>query len=105
MKGKPLPYQVECQHHDEDGDVTTIHRTQDVEPILNHNARLRAEGDGWSPNRTMRHIGTIPAIVIEKWSQMYGVNITALPQQEKLAFIEKMLMSSDWAKLRTVDNI
>ena len=49
-------------------------RTQDVEPILDHNKRLTTHNDGYSPDRSLRRAASIPAAVVEQWMRE-GVNI------------------------------
>lgn len=51
---------------DENGGLV-VRRTQDVEPILEHNKRLATADDGYSPSRDVRRVASIPLAVIEQW--------------------------------------
>ena len=75
--------------------------TQDVEPILQRNARLRGErqrGD-WG-----RHVATIPNVILLKWlneEHARGNTELRLFTHEFDEFIERKLADPDWAYLRT----
>lgn len=45
--------------------VLTVDRTQDVEPFIEHNKKLKNEAQ--SRKASFRHIGSIPNIFLEKW--------------------------------------
>lgn len=44
-----------------------VRKTQDVEPILEHNKRLYTDGDGYSKSRELRRAASIPNVVVEEW--------------------------------------
>lgn len=83
-----------------DGDGSTFHvrRTYDVEPALNHAARLRSEGAG--RGETFWHVGSIPTVVLEIWAREAGVGVMSKEMDE---VIMRKLNDPDWAKLRIVD--
>jgi hypothetical protein len=60
--------------YDVHDDALTMQRTQDVEPILEANKRDYADGDGWTENRDMRHVASIPNVVVEQWLKQ-GINV------------------------------
>jgi hypothetical protein len=61
--------------HDSHEDVTTFKRTQDVEPILNANREdFKDANGGWTQNRDMRHVASIPNVVVEQWLKA-GINV------------------------------
>lgn len=85
---------------DRSGTVTAS-TTQDVEPILVRNARLRREpqrGD-WG-----RHVASIPNVLLLKWlneEHARGNTGLRLFTREFDAFIARKLADPDWAYLRT----
>ena len=80
-----------------------IQRVQDVEPIIENNKRLQAEGKGYSSSRELRRIASIPMVVVERWIQEDGVNFMALGKQEKSAYLRKKLNDSDNRAWRNSD--
>lgn len=77
-----------------------VKRTQDVEPILDHNKRRQADGvGGWrrTHGMLMRQIGEIPNIVIEQWLKE-GFNIFQVSERE----LRKKLDHPDWSYLKTI---
>jgi hypothetical protein len=88
-------------HVDASSGATTFIRTQDVEPILEHNKALRA-----MPQRgdCGRHVAKIPNIIMEKWlhEELDRGNVTLqLYGEEFDRLIERKLADPDWAYLRT----
>jgi hypothetical protein len=75
--------------------------TQDVEPILQRNARLRGErqrGD-WG-----RHVATIPNVILLKWlNEAHARGNTGLRMftKEFDALVARKLEDPDWKYLRT----
>ena len=77
-----------------------VKRTQDVEPILDHNKRMQADGvGGWrrSVRATRRQVAEIPNIVIEQWLKE-GFNIFQVSEAE----FRRKLDSPEWSYLRTI---
>ena len=75
-----------------------VKRTQDVDPVLKDNARLRALNDGYSPSRSMRRVARIPTVIILKWIEEFGYDPTAKGHEKKLW---ELLNSNEYAYLRT----
>ena len=74
---------------------------QDVEPILAHNAELRAEPQksNWG-----RHVATIPNVILVKWlneEHARGNARLRLFSKEFDALIAQKLRDPDWKFLRT----
>ena len=92
---------VSTFHYDEDGDKTIIETVQDVEPILEANKAMQTDGDGYTPSRDLKHIASIPLVVVEKWMNDDGVNFLSLGRQEKRAYLRKKLNDPEWAYLKT----
>ena len=82
-----------------DDGTFTVHRVQDVEPILEHNKNLQSQPQ--SRKSGLRHIASIPLIFIEKWGQEMGVNLMALPAKELQKVIRRKLADPDYRWLRT----
>jgi hypothetical protein len=76
-------------------------RTQDVEPILDHNKQLRSmpQKSDWG-----RHIASIPNVIYEKWFNEYNAG-RAVPDLSMFGpefgkFVERKLNDPDWKFLR-----
>ena len=80
-----------------DGDTIIERKTQDVEPVLNHNKALYNDGDGYSPSRDLRRVASIPMVVVEQWLSE-GVNIF---DADHKAEVMRRLNSSEYLYLRT----
>lgn len=77
-----------------------VKRTQDVEPILDHNKRLQAEGvGGWrrTAKALRRQVAEIPNIVVEQWLKE-GFNIFQVSERE----LRRKLDSPEWSYLKTI---
>lgn len=90
--------QTEFFHYDSATGDFTIETTQDVEPILDENARQRNSGDGFTPSRDMRKIATIPLVVLQLWKEKYGLDWM---NRNHAKAIREKLNDADWRYLRT----
>lgn len=75
-----------------------VRRYQDSEEIVDNNKRLQNAGK--QPG-DMRLIGSIPAIILERWIQEDATNYLALPKDEFSRLIRRKLRDPDWKWLRT----
>lgn len=75
-----------------------VHRTADVEPILERNKALAASGDGYTPSRELRRAASIPMAIIEKWRNELGVDVF---NQDHMPAVRRLLNSNEYAFLRT----
>lgn len=67
-----------------DGNVI-FRSLQEAQPVLDANAEIRNSGNrGWTENRDMRYVASIPAGVILEWMQQ-GLNVLGDFDQERLA--------------------
>lgn len=84
-----------------DGRTIARERVQDVEPILEHNKRLRSieQHSDWG-----RHIASIPNVILERWfNEEYerGNVSLRLYSKEMDAIVARKLKDPEWAFLRT----
>lgn len=86
---------VSTRLHD-DGGKLIVERTQDCESVLNSAADLRSAG--LTGTSDMRHVGRIPAVVLEMWLNEAG--LTMDQTDEVNALIKKKLMDGEFSKLR-----
>jgi hypothetical protein len=79
------------------GDLT-VHRGEDVEPILEANKALFNEDDGYSPSREWRRAASVPLALVEKWKNELGVDIF---NPDHLPKVRELLDSNEYRFLRT----
>lgn len=83
----------------DNGDGTyTVWSTQDNDPILERNAAMANENNGYSPSRDIRRMASIPLNLIQKWKHEEGFD--ALNPHNQDALTRKM-NDIDYSKLRT----
>ena len=88
---------LEEAEYDHTTDQLVIRRTQDCNPILEHNKEQALWTDGYTPSREMRRVAQIPNIIVEQWMKE-GVNIfddNCWPE------IRRRLNDPEWRHLRT----
>jgi hypothetical protein len=68
---------------------------QDVAPVLEHNAALRAETQtsDWG-----RHVASVPAVILVQWANESGLRPFTAEFNE---LVQRKLQDPDWAYLRT----
>jgi len=69
-------------------------------PILENNKRLYNQNDGYSPDKGLKRIATIPTIVLEIWTKEYHKdqnkgNWFELPKDVQQKILREKLNSSD----------
>jgi hypothetical protein len=77
-------------------------RTQDCEPILEHNKYLQSQSQ--SRKSDFRHIASIPNVILEKWLREaweQGNHGLKWCGPEMDALVERKLKDPDWKWLRT----
>lgn len=80
----------------QDGDEIRLVRAQDAEPILESAQHLRS--NGLTGSADFRHVGRIPAVVLEGWLNEAGVSFNDHKAVEEI--IHRKLLDGDFAKLR-----
>lgn len=89
----------ETSHYDSLTDTLTIKKSQDVEPFLNEMRREKNDNpDGFTDERTMRKIGSIPLSLAHKWLVEDGFDCLD-PNNAK----EVRRRLNEFTKLRAVD--
>ena len=81
-------------------------RSIDVKPILENNKRLYNQNDGYSPDKGLKRIATIPTIILEIWCKEYHKdqnkgNWFDLPRVIQQKILREKLNSSDYRYFRT----
>ena len=81
-------------------------RSLDVKPILENNKRLYNQNDGYSPDKGLKRIATIPTIILEIWTKEYHKdqnkgNWFELPKDIQQKILREKLNSSDYRYFRT----
>lgn len=75
----------------------------DVTPVLTVNKEMQnTAGYGTTKDKSMRHVASIPLIVLEQWIREYGVNPLD-PQHDKL--LKRLLNDPDNLFLRTTNGV
>jgi len=88
--------------YDQSSGKTFILETQDVESFLKRNKTEQSMGWNDSNKQDYKKIGSIPNGVIMKWKTELGIDVF---NKDHLPKVEKLLMSSEYKFLRTVDRI
>lgn len=71
-----------------------INRSQDVSAILNFNKEKQI--DGHNRKSDMRHVGSLPFVVVEKWINESGLKIGSPEFSE---YVKRKLLSGEYSKL------
>lgn len=86
-------------HLDSDGRVI-FESVQDVEPILESNREKRRIDDGYTKDRTMKRVGRIPLVMVEKIMREKGWNPLHPSNSERLL---QLLDDPDYSHFKTSD--
>jgi|TARA_R100001460_G_scaffold50595_1_gene89036 hypothetical protein len=75
-------------------------------PILDHNKKLYTQNDGYSADKSLKRVASIPTIVLEIWAKEYNKdqnkgNWFALPKDVQTKILKEKLNSSDYRYFRT----
>lgn len=79
-----------------------IHSHQEVDHVLDHNKAQATENDGYSPDRSMRRVASIPMALIQKWKEEEGWDAFDPEHADKLA---QKLNSNEYLHLRTAPGV
>ena len=91
---------------DNGNDGVVQKRSLDVSSILENNKRLYTQNDGYSPDKGLKRIASIPTIILEIWAKEYHKdqnkgNWFALPKDVQHKILREKLNSSDYRYFRT----
>lgn len=89
-------YDVKERMVEQDGKLI-IQRSQDVQNLLDGNARLASIAPSAHGDAKFRLAGRIPFVVAEQWAAECGA---AIGTQEFGLYVKKKLMDGDFARLR-----
>lgn len=96
---------ISTVQYDDMTDTTYVRVSQDCEPIIEHNKRLKSLNDGYSPSREMKRMASIPLALFQRWLQDDGLTWNdywnRMDRKERSRYRARKLMSSDWRHLRT----
>ena len=90
-------------------DKGVVHqRIVNHKPILDHNKKLYTQNDGYSPDKGLKRVASIPTIVLEIWCKEYHKdqnkgNWFALPKETQQKILREKLNSSDYRYFRTAE--
>jgi len=93
---------------DNGNDGVVQKRSLDIESILESNKKLYTQNDGYSPNKGLKRIASIPVIILEVWCKEYNKdqnkgNWFALPQEIQKKILKEKLNSSEFKYFRTAE--
>ena len=93
-------------HHEDKGVVHQ--RIVNHKPILDHNKKLYTHNDGYSADKGLKRVASIPTIVLEIWCKEYhkdqnNGNWFALPKETQQKILRQKLNSSDYRYFRTAE--
>lgn len=89
-------YDVRERMVEQDGKLT-IQRSQDVQSLLDDNARLGSIAPSAHGDAKFRLAGRIPLVVAEQWASECGA---AVGTQEFGLYVKRKLLDGDFARLR-----
>ena len=97
LDANPAERHYNVFHWDEEG-VFHIENRQDVQPILEHNKALLNSGeDGYSPDRFLRRVASIPNVVYLQWMKE-GIDAC---NPDHWPAVARKLNDPEWRYLRT----
>ncbi len=88
-------------------DKGVVHeRKIDHKPIIEHNKKLYTQNDGYSADKGLKRVASIPTLVLEIWAKEYNKdqnngNWFALPKDVQTKILKEKLNSSDYRYFRT----
>tara|TARA_B110001452_G_C14992201_1_gene346869 strand:+ start:234 stop:575 length:342 start_codon:yes stop_codon:yes gene_type:complete len=93
---------------DNDKDGIIQKRSLDIEPIIENNKKLFNQNDGYSPDKGLKRIASIPVVILEIWCKEYHKdqnkgNWFELPQETQKKILKEKLNSSEFRYFRTAE--
>jgi hypothetical protein len=87
--------------HEQQGGEVAVEMVQDMEEIFRRNHAIREHLNPYSPEGDYLMEASIPVTVIEIWRQQYGIDFYKMSDPDQMKFIDRILGSNEWYKLRT----
>ena len=83
-------------------------RSLDIEPIIENNKKLFNQNDGYSSDKGLKRIASIPVVILEIWCKEYHKdqnkgNWFKLPQETQKKILKEKLNSSEFRYFRTAE--
>jgi len=83
-------------------------RSLDIEPIIENNKKLFNQNDGYSSDKGLKRIASIPVVILEIWCKEYHKdqnkgNWFELPQETQKKILKEKLNSSEFRYFRTAE--
>ena len=83
-------------------------RSLDIGSIIESNKKLYNENDGYSPDKGLKRIASIPVVILEIWCKEYHKdqnkgNWFELPQETQKKILKEKLNSSEFRYFRTAE--
>ena len=93
---------------DNDKDGIIQKRSLDIEPIIENNKKLFNQNDGYSPDKGLKRIASIPVVILEIWCKEYHKdqnkgNWFELPREVQKKILREKLNSSEFRYFRTAE--
>ena len=93
---------------DNDKDGIIQKRSLNIEPIIENNKKLFNQNDGYSPDKGLKRIASIPVVILEIWCKEYHKdqnkgNWFELPQETQKKILKEKLNSSEFRYFRTAE--
>tara|TARA_R110002020_G_scaffold20944_2_gene70805 strand:+ start:186 stop:527 length:342 start_codon:yes stop_codon:yes gene_type:complete len=93
---------------DNDKDGIIQKRSLDIEPIIENNKKLFNQNDGYSPDKGLKRIASIPVVILEIWCKEYHKdqnkgNWFDLPRDIQKKILREKLNSSEFRYFRTAE--
>jgi len=85
---------------DEQGRLVGFRSVGETDPVIERNKAMLTQNDGYTPDRSMRRVASIPYILIAKWLNEEGWNALDPANADRLM---RKLNSSEYAHLRTAE--
>ena len=86
-----------------DGKQFHVKHRQDVEPVLEQNKRAQTANDGYTADRSMRRVGSVPKVVLYEAAKKMGISMKVALRSPELMndLLWRLFNDPDYAHLRS----
>ena len=98
---------ISVVHADDTGAFILEEISTNLTPLLENNARLRAENDGWNEEHWLRRSGSYDPVMLQRYLHDRGIKLrdfTRWPSEDRFKLIDDWMNSRDYRKLKTVES-